>query len=256
MLLDHFPANAGPTFRIEITPDLCVGPPGHSYFFGGACLGMAVEAAARVVERPVVQASAQFFRFMPRGALMDIEVHPKAGGKTLAQATVIMRIANEEVTRVSLGLGCRDGFEAHQWISAPLVPPADECSLQHILPPQDAHAQFLERIEAREISGNAEGGRTLLWLRRRDGGPNDRMALAAFADFLPLALGRGTGRPGGGNSVDNVLRLLDEAGPGWILCDMEISAAVHGFAHGSLRLWSQEGKLLSIGAQTLIQKKG
>lgn len=216
---------------------------------------MAIEAAARVMERPVVQASAQFLRFMPRGALVDLEVQPQVGGKTLAQAIVVMRIAEEEVARVNLGLGRRNGFEAKQWITAPFAAPAGACSRRAILPPQDAEAQFLSRIETREITQTAQEGRTLLWLRRRDGGPSDRMTLAVFADFLPLALGRATDRPGGGNSVDNVLRLLDEAGPGWILCDMEISAAAHGFAHGNLKLWSQDGKLLAIGSQSLIQKR-
>lgn len=254
MFSNIFAGSCGPTFRFEITPTLCVGPPGHSFLFGGACLGIAIEAAGRVIGRPVVQASAQFLRFMPCGAMVDLEVKPHAAGRTLAQVAVIMRIAEEEVALVSLGLGQREGFETKQWIDAPLAASADECSRRAILPPQDAKALFLGQIEAREITQTAQEGRTLLWLRRRDGGSNDRMTLASFADFLPLALGRATSRPGGGNSVDNVLRLLDEAGPGWILCDMEISAAAHGFAHGNLKLWSQEGKLLAIGAQSLIQK--
>ena len=255
MLADQFVAgDRSSTYRVEITPELCVGPPGHAFLFGGACLALAIEAGGRAVARPVIQASAQFLRFMPLGAALDLDVDTLAAGKTLAQALVTARIDQETVARISIGLGRRDGFAADQWVVAPSVPAADDCPGRDILPIQDGDARFLARIEVREIPQMAASGKTRLWLRRRDGGANDRMTLAIFGDFLPLAVGRVTGRAGGGNSVDNVLRVLAEAEPGWILCDMEVAAIEHGFAHGDVRLWSAAGKLLATGTQTIVQK--
>lgn len=254
MLGDRLTVDDRGTYAVTVTPDLCVGPVGHAFLFGGAMLALAVEAGGRLIDRPVVQATAQFLRFVPLNAMLTLDVAALKSGRTLAQAAVTARLDSGPVARIALGLGQRDGFDGYQWATRPSVPDPDACPLHDILPPQDHQAQFLARIEAREVPHAADDGTTRLWLRRRDGGPNDRTTLALFGDFLPLAVGRATERPGGGNSVDNVLRMLEEAEAGWIMCDMQVAAAAHGFAHGDVRLWSQSGRLLALGAQTIIQK--
>jgi acyl-CoA thioesterase len=242
-------------FAIAITPDQAVGPPGHAYLFGGATLALALEVAAVATGRPVVQGALQFVSFTPLGAALELEVETLQAGRTLAQVRVTGNVEGRLVFHASVALGAREGFAPQQWAAAPPAPPPDACPAITDLPPQDENAHFLAGIEAREAGGDTNApGRTLLWLRRRDSAPLDTASLAIFADFVPLALGRATGRAGGGNSLDNTLRMVRPAPAGWCLADITVSAAHGGFAEGTVSLWDERGNLLATGAQSLLMK--
>jgi acyl-CoA thioesterase II len=242
-------------FTIAITPDLAVGPPGHAYLFGGATLALALEVAAAATERPVVQGALQFVSFTPLGAVLELAVEFLQAGRTLAQVRVTGSLEGRILFHAGVVLGSREGFAPQQWIKAPFVPPPEACPPCTDLPPQDANARFLAEIEAREAGGDTmTPGRTLLWLRRRDGGPLDTASLAMFADFVPVALGRASGQAGGGNSLDNALRMIRNGPPGWCLCDITVSAADGGFAQGNVSLWDEGGNLLATGSQSLLMK--
>jgi acyl-CoA thioesterase len=242
-------------FAIAITPDLAVGPPGHAYLFGGATLALALEVATVATGRPVVQGALQFVSFTPLGAVLELAVEILQAGRTLTQVRVTGGLEGRILFHAGVVLGSREGFAPQQWITAPCVPAPEACLPCTDLPPQDANARFLDGIEAREASGDTVmPGRTLLWLRRRDGGLLDTSSLAMFADFVPLALGRATGRAGGGNSLDNALRMVRNAPAGWCLCDITVSAAHGGFAQGNVSLWDEGGSLLATGSQSLLMK--
>lgn len=242
-------------FAIAIIPDLAVGPPGHAYLFGGATLALALEVAAAATGRPVVQGALQFVSFTPLGAVLELEVETLQAGRTLAQVRVTGSHEGRTLFHAGVVLGSREGFAPQQWTKAPPAPPPEACPPITDLPPQDANAQFLTGIEAREAGGDAPApDRTLLWLRRRDGAMLDTASLAMFADFVPLALGRATGRAGGGNSLDNALRMVRSAPAGWCLADITVSAAHGGFAQGTVSLWDESGGLLATGAQSLLMK--
>jgi len=242
-------------FAIEITPDLAVGPPCHAYLLGGATLALALEVAAIATARPVVQGALQFISFTPLGAVLELEVQTLQAGRTLAQVRVTGSAEGRTLFHAGAVLGSREGFASQQWTEAPHAPEPEASPPCADLPPQDENARFLAGIEVREAGGAAPAsGRTLMWLRRRDGAPLDTANLAMFADFVPLALGRATGRAGGGNSLDNSLRLVRTATPGWCLCDITVSAAHGSFAQGSVSLWDESGALLATGAQSLLMK--
>ncbi|MFY8048416.1 MAG: acyl-CoA thioesterase [Erythrobacter sp.] len=242
-------------FAIAITPDLAVGPPGHAYLFGGATLALALEVAAAATGRPVVQGALQFVSFTPLGAVLELTVETLQAGRTLAQVRVTGSLEGRILFHAGVVLGQREGFVPQQWVAAPVVPLPEACPPCTDLPPQDANAHFLASIEAREAGDAAvTPGRTLLWLRRRDGAAIDVAGLALFADFVPLALGRTSGQTGGGNSLDNALRMVRTAPAGWCLADMTISAAHGGFAQGTVNLWDQSGSLLATGSQSLLMK--
>lgn len=242
-------------FAIAITPDLAVGPPGHAYLFGGATLALALEVAAAATGRPVVQGTLQFVSFTPLGAILELDVETLQAGRTLAQVRVTGSLEGRILFHAGVVLGQREGFIPKQWIAAPAVPPPEACPPCTDLPPQDANAHFLAGIEVREAGGaSAVPGRTLLWLRRLDRAPVDVASLAMFADFIPVALGRASGQAGGGNSLDNALRMVRTAPAGWCLADMTVSAAHGGFAQGAVSLWGQSGSLLATGSQSLLMK--
>jgi acyl-CoA thioesterase II len=240
-------------YAITVTSDLAVGPPGHAYLFGGATLALALDVAADATGRRVVQGALHFVSFTPLGAVLDLEVEVLKSGKTLAQVRVIGSVAGRLVFHAGVALGERENFAGQQWVDAPVARPPDLCPPCTTLPPQDDEARFLAGIDVREADGaRSTPGRSLLWLRRRDGSPLDTASLAIFADFVPIALGRASGRPGGGNSLDNALRLVNTALPGWCLCDLAVSAAHGGFAQGTVSLWDTGGQLLATGAQSLL----
>ena len=76
--------------------------------------------------------------------------------------------------------------------------------------------------------------------------------LAIMADHVPSGVGAALGREAGGNSLDNTIRFLDLVETEWVLGDISIIAAARGFAHGAIRLFSEDGRLLATASQSLI----
>ena len=95
-------------------------------------------------------------------------------------------------------------------------------------------------------------GRMQMWMRSRDGAPVDATLLALYGDFVPTGAGVALGLDGGGNSLDNTLRLRRVVPTEWVLCDIQMTAADRGFAHGNLRLFAEDGTLMASASQSLV----
>jgi hypothetical protein len=80
----------------------------------------------------------------------------------------------------------------------------------------------------------------------------DGVAKAMFGDFVPTGAAVVLGRVGGGNSLDNTLRLRAVVPTRWVLCDIQMSAADRGFAQGHLRLFAEDGTLMATASQSLV----
>ena len=82
----------------------------------------------------------------------------------------------------------------------------------------------------------------------------DRSAagLAIVADWVPSGIGQALGRWAGGNSLDNTIRILDLVPTDWVLCDIQVHGIAKGFGHGRVHLWSEDGRLMATGSQSLI----
>jgi acyl-CoA thioesterase len=105
-----------------------------------------------------------------------------------------------------------------------------------------------------EIEGHpAPGGRSLLWARMPDLlDPSDGASLAILGDYVPSGIGQALGRAGGGNSLDNTLRVYRLVPTEWVLLDIRIHAVAHGFGHGVVHLWAEDGTLLATASQSTI----
>ena len=93
-----------------------------------------------------------------------------------------------------------------------------------------------------ELDGTPGDGRTLLWARIPevlDG--VDGAALAVLGDFVPIGVGQGLGIRGGGNSLDNTLRIVEPVPTDWVLLDIRVHAVERGFGHG-LRAHVRRGR--------------
>ena len=73
-----------------------------------------------------------------------------------------------------------------------------------------------------------------------------------MGDFVPFGIGQALGRAGGGNSLDNTIRVATLVPTEWVLLDIRIIAVGHGFANGAVLLWAPDGTLMATASQSTI----
>lgn len=247
-------------FRLRITDRICVGPPGNVFMFGGVGLGAATIAAERATGRDVIWSSAQFISYARIGDTLDLAVEVLSAGKNISQVRVVATDAGKLILTVSAALGNREGMPSGQWITPPEMPPPGECKARPLWPVQDA--TLMDRLDVRMAPGKfgaraldgtpSEDGRMVLWMRSKTGEPIDASMLAIFADFVPSGLSTAFGRRGGGNSLDNTMRIAKIVPTEWVLCDVWISAAARGFGHGAIHMFAEDKTMIASGSQSAI----
>ena len=68
-----------------------------------------------------------------------------------------------------------------------------------------------------------------------------------------MAISLALGRPPGGTSLDNTVRIvLEEPTDDWILLDIEAEAMHRSIGLGRVRLWRRDGTLIGVGTQSCI----
>jgi acyl-CoA thioesterase len=100
-----------------------------------------------------------------------------------------------------------------------------------------------------------DDGSVVMWARMNES-RQDRLTLAYLGDFVPSAVLRAAGRSGGGTSLDNNIRYgaAPADGTEWILIETEPYLAHSGNVSGAARLWSGDGRLLAVTAQTAVAR--
>ena len=247
-------------WTLPLTDVLCVGPPGNKFMFGGVGLGAAIGAMEGACGRPVIWATAQYLSYARAPDIVDLDVRVPADGKHTSQARVIAHVGDREILTVNAALGRRPGDIAHQWVEAPPVPQPDDCPVSErwASDATDLHAKIEVRVaqgrHGRHFDGmgHSADGRVVLWIRCVDDVPVDSAMLAIMADHVPSGIGPALGRNGGGNSLDNTIRFLEIVPTRWVLCDVRIIGVAHGIAHGEMRLFSQDGRLMATASQSMI----
>ena len=249
-------------FGLAIDEGLCVGPDGNAFMFGGVGLAAAVLAAERATGRDAIWASAQFLSYARIGDRLDLAVEVLNAGRNVSQLRVVASAAGKAVLSVNAALGARDGFPTDQWADRPDMPPPEECRSMPLWPQQDRQARLMSRLDVRVSPGRygarprdgqrSQDGRQAMWIRMKDDAPVDAATLAVFADFVPSGVAAALGRPGGGNSLDNTLRLCRLVPTQWVLCDVRIGATARGFGHGAIYMFAEDGTLLASGSQSVI----
>jgi len=242
---------------LPVTPDISTPGP---FLFGGCALGAAIAALEATSGRPVVWATAQYLSYAHPPSMLDIDVTLAATGRSITQGRVVGHVADTEILTVNAALGSRDFDLGGVWVERPEVRPPDECPVRGLRVPGIQSIQ--DRIDVRladargweEIEGHpAPGGRSLLWARMPDLlDPQSGASLAILGDYVPFGIGQALGRMGGGNSLDNTLRVYRLVPTQWVLLDIRIHAVANGFGHGVVHLWSEDGTLLATASQSTI----
>lgn len=246
-------------WHMPLTNAVCVGPPGSMFMFGGVGLASAVAAMEGTCKRPVVWATAQYLSYAKPPSVVDLDVWTPVEGKYNTQARVIGHVDDREIFTVNAALGERPSELSRQWIEAPDAPRPQDCEpAEHW---RGSGEGLHSRIEVRVARGRygakrageeAVDGRSLLWIRPREGFAVDAPMLAVMADFVPSGVGGALGQNAGGNSLDNTLRIRRIVPTEWVLCDIRIMGVHGGFAHGAMYLFAEDGELMATASQSLI----
>lgn len=231
------------------------------FLFGGAGLAAAVAALESTCERPLVWATAQYLSFARPPSIVDIDVTIPVGGRNTTQARAIGHVRDAEIFTVNGALGQRPWPVEAAWPEPPTVPPPEDCGP---IPDRDVRTESVgSRLDLRVASGRygadrdgtlSGDGRSALWVRM----PEVELcaaALAIIADWVPSGVGQALGRLVFVSSLDNTLRVLDLHPTEWVLCDIRMQAIYNGYAHGSMLLWSREGRLLATASQSMVVRE-
>lgn len=229
----------------------------RGFMWGGCGLGAAISAMEDTSGRECVWATAQYLSYAKRGEVMDIDVTLAAEGSTFTQARAVCHVGNREILTVNGALGERPVNVRGQWETMPDVEPPDRYQQREFGMP--IVGTIHERLEQRmvkgrtndQLDGTHSDGRVLMWARIPDVIEGvDASALAVLGDFVPLAVGQALGKRGGGNSLDNTLRVVHLVSTDWALLDIRIQAVERGAAHGLIHMFAEDGTLLATASQT------
>jgi acyl-CoA thioesterase len=242
---------------MEVAPALCTT---GNFLFGGCGLGAALSALEGTSGRTTVWATAQYLSYAKPGEVVDIDVTLAVEGHQMTQARAVCHVGNREILTVNAALGHRPLDHQGQWEQMPAVPPPNQCAERPFRTPVDGTIN--DRLDQRiakgrpfdELDGSTQGdGQTLMWVRIPDVIEGvDAAALAVLGDFVPMGVGQALGVRGGGNSLDNTLRVVNLVPTEWVLLDIRVHAVERGFGHGLVHMFAEDGTLLATASQSCI----
>jgi acyl-CoA thioesterase len=249
---------SGLTWRMPVTDNLLNSA---GTLWGGVGLSAFVAAAERAVERRCVWATVQYLAPIRAGARLRMDIEISGQGIALTQASGRGTVDGEPAL-LAIGTFGGDGPNDMQFTEAPDIPRPEECQVRSM--PRPWGGGMLEQIEQRTLPGMAlphpdghrGSGRTMLWMRLRDGDrdvANDVGALAVLADLAPSGISEAIGRATFGTSLDNSIRaarMPPEGGSGWVLMDITVEAVVGRVAQLSARMFDDGGRLLAVAGQS------
>jgi acyl-CoA thioesterase len=242
-------------WRMPIVPGLTSG---RRALFGGVGLGAAIEVMEQLTGRPCVWATAQYLTYATPPSVLELDAIEVVRGHRISQARVIAHVGDKEVLTVLGALGDRPFPEEGQWAIRPHVRAPDAC------PPRphwnNSDDTIRSRLEERlaagrtpdQLDGTPGAGTSAIWVRLPELLEMSSAALAIIGDFVPSGIGQALGRPAGGNSLDNTLRVAHRVPTDWVLADIRLHAVSDGFGHGLVHLWAEDGTLLGTASQSTI----
>jgi acyl-CoA thioesterase len=229
------------------------------FLFGGCGLGAAISALEGTTGRNVVWATSQYLSYAKPGEVLDIDVTVAVHGHQMSQARAVCHVGNREILTVNAALGDRPFDLSGQWETMPDVPRPSEYRNRNYgeLVENTIAAQMDQRlVKGREISqlpGPMSDGQTLMWARIPDVIEGvDAATLAVLGDFVPMGVGQALGVRGGGNSLDNTLRVVNLVPTEWVLLDIRVHAVNRGFGHGLVHMFAEDGTLMATASQSCI----
>ena len=234
---------------------------GGQFLWVGAALAAAVSAMEQLSGRPCVWATAQYLSYARTNETMETDVTLAAVGHQITQARAVGHVGDSEILTVNAALGERAFEHRATFAKMPDVPkPSEIASREHRHPVENTiHERLDERLvkgrELEDLNVEPNDGRTIMWARIPDVLSDvDAATLAVLGDFVPMAIGQALGVRGGGNSLDNTLRIVRLVPTKWVLLDIQIQGVERGFGHGTMNMFAEDGTLLATASQSVIAR--
>jgi acyl-CoA thioesterase len=246
-------------WMLPVQPGICAGT-SPSFMFGGAGLGASIAALEGTSGRETIWATAQYLSYARPGEVVDVDVTLAVEGHQMTQARAVCRVEDREILTVNAALGDRPFDRDAQFETMPPdVPRPEECAPREfrIAVGDSINSRLEQRLASgrslADLDGTLGSGQTLVWARIPEVSHGvDGASLAVLGDFVPMGVGQGLGIRGGGNSLDNTLRIAHLVPTEWVLLDIRVQAVERGFGHGLVHMFTEEGTLLATASQSRI----
>jgi acyl-CoA thioesterase-2 len=229
------------------------------YLFGGCGLAASITALEEASGRPLVWATAQYLSYGMPGERLDIDVTLAVEGNQITQARAVGHVGDREILTVNGALGDRPHFPTGQFevmpeVAAPSTfPERARRSTDGGWIDDQLDQRLVKGREREHRDGTLSDGHAQMWARLPDVIDGvDAATLAIMGDFVPMGLGMALGIEGGGNSLDNTLRVLRMVPTEWVLLDITVHGAERGFGHGLVHMFAEDGTLMATASQSCI----
>ena len=238
-------------------PGLCTP---FGFLYGGGGIAASVEAAERATGRPLQWITTQFIGSPSPNSVVDLRVTVPANGRVTSQSQLVGTVDGEPMFTSLCAHTLRPSGDGAQFVDMPVVPAPDECPVMGEPFTVDLSGTFFDTLDRRLAIGvvgpdavdNPQVGGIAMWCRIRDHETGSPASQAYVADIIPLAIGAALGALPGATSIDNTLRVIDPEPTDWVLHEIIPEGFHRSIGHGSLRLWSQDGRLMGTAQQTCI----
>ena len=241
---------------LPVERKLCTG---GNFLYGGAGLGAAISALEGSTGRKLIWSTAQYLSYARPGEVMDIDVIVPVTGNAITQARVVGHVGEREILVVNAALGDRDFAHSGQWETAPEAPRPEDCKeYEHRHNTGESIHDFMEERMVRvrthgKLDGTKNDGHTVMWARLPQVIEGvDAATLGVLGDFVPRGVGQSLGIMGGGNSLDNTLRVVNLVPTEWVLIDIKVHGIARGFGHGLVHMYAEDGTLMATASQSCI----
>jgi acyl-CoA thioesterase len=256
-ILDLRPTDDPLRFRLHARNALCTP---FGFLYGGSGIAASIEAAERASGRPLQWITTQFIGSPVPDDVVDIEVTLSAHGRATTQAHVVASVEGRPMFTSLCAHTQRPSGDGASFLHMPEVPPPDDCPSMSEPFAAELAGTFFDHLERRIAAGKValeavddpQSGLLAMWCRVPGHGIGSPASQAFVADIIPLAVCAALGVMPGGTSLDNTLRVIDTEPTEWVLIDITAEGFHRSIGHGSLRLWSQDGRLLGSAQQTCI----
>jgi acyl-CoA thioesterase len=255
-VLDLQPTEDPARFRMTARKDLCTP---FEFLYGGSGIAASVEAAERATQRPLQWITTQFIGVPTPGDVVDLAVVTAKEGRVTAQTQVFATVDGEPVLASLCAHTTRPDGDHAQFLTMPDVPAPDECRGMSEPFPGILQGSFFEHLDRRVAAGKlaldaVDDPQTgiALWCRIPGHHIGSPATQAFVADIVPMAVCAALGSMPGGTSIDNTIRIMDTTPTEWVLLELIAEGFNRSVGHGSVRIWSQEGRLMAVAQQTCI----
>lgn len=225
--------------------------------YGGALLGAMIRCMETMTGKPLVTVNAQFLANVPENAELVLEAQSLAQGNVASQALATAHMGGTLAARSGGTFGAV-GADGTMAAAMPSVRRPSDSPPRTFLKPLPGGLN--DSMDVR-VAGVA-APRCSLWVRATDGAglPMSASLLSAFADHPPYGTGLLLGEGWYGITLDMALRLcgpLDGIDAGsWVLVEIVFDTIASPFAHATVNLWTEGGRLLAIGGQSMRIRHG